>query len=147
MTSRLAKSSLALDRAESSGDDFSSNLDHESTTTSSRPALPELPASWLDRLIVLGTRLPIDEGAEGVLHAVVQTLNDILGADSKVGARVALEDGVRKVVRSEPPMSHDQLNSGRIFPDARHERTVAVPCGGGTFHLASDDTRDRKSVV
>jgi signal transduction histidine kinase len=140
MTSRLAKSSLALDRAESAGEDFSSDLDQESTT-SSRPALPELPASWLDRLIVLGTRLPIDEGVEGVLRAVVQTLHDILAANYKVGARVALDDGVRKVVCSEPPMSHDQLNSGRIFPDALHERTVGLPCGGASFHLASDDPR------
>jgi signal transduction histidine kinase len=137
MTPQSAASNiLEISRVESSND-FSSNLDPESSTAS-RPTLLELPSSWLDRLIVLGSQLPLDEGAEGVLRAVVQTLAAIQ-PDDKVGARTALEDGIRKVVRSEPPTSHDQLTSGRLFPETLHERTIALPCGGGSLHLAGDD--------
>jgi signal transduction histidine kinase len=139
MTARSAASSTrGLDRSESS-DDFASNLDPESRT-SSRAALVDLPSPWLDRLILLGTQLPLDDGAEGVLRAVVQALTD-LQSDQKVGARVALEGGVRTVLRSEPPVSHDQLSSGRLFPDALYERTVMLPCGGGSLHVASDDSQ------
>jgi signal transduction histidine kinase len=137
MTSRsAARSTLELDLSDSS-DDFSSTLDPESNTAS-RATVPDLPSSWLDRLLVLGTQLPIDHGAEGVLRAIVQALTDIQ-PHHKVGARVALDGGMRKVTRSEPPPSHDQLTSGRMFPEALHERTVVLPCGGGSLHFASDD--------
>jgi signal transduction histidine kinase len=137
MKSRSAASHTLERSRPASSDDFSGNLDPEATT-SSRPALLDLPSSWLDRLIVLGTQLPLDDGAEGVLRAVVQSLTD-LQSDHKVGARIALEGGARTVVRSEPPVSHDQLSSGRLFPEALHERMVVLPCGGGSLHFASDD--------
>ncbi len=137
MTSRSAARSTLEIELPSSSDDFSSSLDAE-PDTSSRPALLDVPSPWLDRLITLGTQLPVDEGAEGVLRAVVHALSD-LQTDHKVGARVAFDDGVRKVMRSDPPMSQDQLTSGRIFPESLHERQVVLPCGGGSLHLASND--------
>jgi hypothetical protein len=47
-------------------------------TETNRSTLLELPSSWLDRLIVLSTKIPIHEGREAAMRAVVETLAVIL---------------------------------------------------------------------
>lgn len=136
---------LGIGRVEN---DLSLSPEPESSTASRSPVL-ELPSFWLDRLIILGTQLPLDEGTDGVLRAVVQALAAIQ-PDHKVGARAILQDGVRQVVHSEPPTSNEQLNSGRLFPEALYERTVILPCGGGSLHIAGADpelSNDRAPAV
>jgi signal transduction histidine kinase len=103
-----------------------------------RSTLVELPASWLERLIVLGSKMPVDDGAEGALRAVVQAIAAIL-PDHYVGARVAADGGVRRYVYSEPPRSSDQPRTERLFPEALHEKVVAVGSGSGWLHLAGED--------
>src|SRR5580704_3789635 len=74
--------------------------DHTSVTETNRPTLLDLPASWLDQLIVLGTKIPVDQGAEAALRTVVQTLAGIFPSYS-IGARMPSDDGARSVY-SEP---------------------------------------------
>jgi signal transduction histidine kinase len=110
--------------------------DEMSVTETTRSTMIDLPASWLDRLVLLGPRIPIDQGAEGALRAVVQTLAAIL-PDYSVGARTPSEVGARSVL-SEPPTSQEQMRGERLFPEAVHEHTVLLP-SGGSLHLAGDD--------
>jgi two-component system NtrC family sensor kinase len=105
-------------------------------TETNRSTLLELPSSWLDRLLMLSAKMPISEGREGALRVVVQAIAAIL-PDYSVGARMAPEDGGRRVY-SEPPKSHEQTRSERLFPEAAHERAIALPTGAGWLHLASD---------
>jgi two-component system, NtrC family, sensor kinase len=103
-----------------------------------RSTLLELPSSWLDRLILLSAKIPVDEGAEGALRAVVRAVAAILPEHS-VGARLAAEGGARPVVYSEPPTSHEQPRTERLFPEALHERVIGLPTGGAWLHLAGSD--------
>jgi two-component system NtrC family sensor kinase len=57
------------------------------------------------------------------------------------------EDGGRRVY-SEPPKSHEQARGDRLFPEAAHERAIALPppygsspahANAGWIHLGSDD--------
>jgi two-component system, NtrC family, sensor kinase len=120
------------------------DLGTPTVTATNRSTLLELPASWLDQLIVLVTKLPVREGREATIRAVVQTVASLL-PEYSVGARMA-EDGGRRVY-SEPPKSHEQPRGDRLFPAAAHERAIAVPpdgglpagAGAGWLHLASDD--------
>jgi two-component system NtrC family sensor kinase len=117
-------------------------------TETNRSTLLELPSSWLDRLLILSAKMPIEEGREATLRFVVQALAALL-PDYSVGARMAAEDGGRRVY-SEPPKSHEQTRTERLFPEAAHERAIALPPVGtsregarsseaGWIHLASDD--------
>jgi two-component system, NtrC family, sensor kinase len=118
-------------------------------TETNRSTLLELPSSWLDWLIVLSTKIPIHEGREASMRAVVETLASIL-PEYSVGARMTAEDGGRRVY-SEPPRSHEQTRGDRLFPEAAHERAIALPLphagrGGaqalasaGWIHIGSDD--------
>jgi two-component system NtrC family sensor kinase len=106
-------------------------------TETNRSTLLDLPSTWLDRLIVLSTKIPVDQGAEGALRAVVHAVASIL-PDYSVGARLPSTDGARTVY-SEPPTSHEQIRGGRLFPNAGHERAFSLPTGGGSLHLACDD--------
>jgi two-component system NtrC family sensor kinase len=108
-------------------------------TETNRSTLLELPASWLDRLIVLSSKIPTHQGAEEALRAVVHTIAAIL-PNYSVGARIALEDGARNVY-SEPPTSQEQTRGGRLFPDAAHERASLLSSGSGSLHLAGNDAQ------
>jgi two-component system, NtrC family, sensor kinase len=103
-----------------------------------RATLIELPASWLERLLVLASKMPVDEGVEGALRAVVHAVSAIL-PDYLIGARVASPDGARRYVYSEPPKSNEQPRTERLFPDAPHERVVVVSSGSAWLHLAGND--------
>jgi two-component system, NtrC family, sensor kinase len=113
-------------------------LGSEVMEASPRTTIIELPASWLERLIVLGSKMPADDGAEGALRAVVHAVAAIL-PDYYVGARVATMDGGRRYLYSEPPKSNEQPRSDRLFPEAAHERIAVVASGGGWLHLAGND--------
>jgi two-component system, NtrC family, sensor kinase len=112
------------------------NPGEAAVTETHRSTLLDLPASWLDRLIVLGTKIPADQGAEGALRAIVQALAALL-PDYSVGARIPSAEGAQDVF-SEPPTSHEQRRSERLFPEALHERAFLLPSGGGSLHLAGD---------
>src|SRR5580658_9290058 len=109
-------------------------------TETNRSTLLELPSAWLDRLIVLSATMPVNEGREAAMRFVVQAVAAIL-PDYSVGARMAPEDGGRRVY-SEPPKSHEQTRSERLFPEAQHERAIALPTGAGWLHVASDGALD-----
>jgi two-component system, NtrC family, sensor kinase len=108
-------------------------------TETNRSTFLELPAAWLDRLIVLGSKIPVHQGAEGALRAVVHAIAAIL-PDYSVGARLASEEGTQNVY-GEPPTSQEQTRGERLFPDAVHERIFLLPLGGGWLHLACDDAQ------
>jgi two-component system NtrC family sensor kinase len=112
-----------------------------------RTTLIELPASWLERLLVLGSKMPVDEGVEGALRAIVHAVSAIL-PDYLIGARLASPDGGRRYVYSEPPKSNEQPRTERLFPEAPRERVVAVGQGSAWLHLAGDDPQlaDERSL-
>jgi|HubBroStandDraft_2_1064218.scaffolds.fasta_scaffold40049_2 two-component system NtrC family sensor kinase len=106
-------------------------------TETHRSTLLDLPSSWLDRLIILSAKIPVDQGAEGALRAVVHAVAAIL-PDYNVGARLPSTEGARSVY-SEPPTSQEQTRGERLFPSTGHERAFLLPSGGGSLHLACED--------
>ncbi len=115
---------------------------------SSAPPVSHLPSAWLDRLLLLDTSLPLDDGAEATLRAVVQTLAVLL-PECRVAARLGAGETSRAVyteapagaVASVPPVSNEQLRSDRLFPGAAHERIVPLASEPGWLHLAGERAR------
>lgn len=114
---------------------------------STAPDVPDLPAPWLDGLLTLGHELPFGQGPGPVTAALVAGLERIVPA-----LRVAIRQdpggvprdrgsGHGHVLWTEPPKSDERVRSSRVFPDAAHERSVALPgpLVGGVLHFAADD--------
>jgi two-component system, NtrC family, sensor kinase len=103
---------------------------------------PNVPASWLDRLLEVMTQLPIELGVEGALGAVLDVINDLF-PDHAVGARVMDGPGRPLVVtraprESSPPSGPS--DAARLFPLHRFERVIPIDDHGvSTLHVAHDD--------
>ena len=103
-----------------------------------------LPSAWLDGLLTMGQDLPFEQGEEGVVRALVAALERLV-PEVQVGIRLpspgsstvaALKQP--HVLWTEPPVSDERARSVRVFPEAAHERSVALPRAGGVLHFASD---------
>ncbi len=124
--------------------DVDSHLEsHDPTASlgvgSSAPA--EVPASWLDRLLTLTWELPVHEGEEAVVRAVVDAVSELLPTCG-VGASFVGPGNRQQVIRKHPV---DGVRAGvdptRLFPGYEHEMILEVPgdTGGSTLHAACDD--------
>ena len=106
----------------------------EAVSSSRSIVLPDLPARWLDRLLVAACELPVALGEDAVIRAVLEAIAGTLPALSFA----AVLDGGRRVVRL--PNDAEALDPlGRAFPGLTHERVVRVPDHDATLHVASDD--------
>jgi two-component system NtrC family sensor kinase len=105
-------------------------------------ALSEVPAAWIDRLLVVLGELPVASGEEAVVRALVDSVGLILpshaigvcyvaGAEQRVFACVPIVETTR--ARGADPT--------RVFPGFSHERVfeVAGLTSGTTLHIACDD--------
>ena len=133
--------------------------------TTARATITEAPSSWLDRLVVLSTQLPLSEGPDRTMRVLVESLSAIV-PDCLVGVLLPGDPGdlgaVRKMLRSEPPSGEQPMlaaraDASRLFPECAYERSV--PFGethlrdgraGASMHFASRDPSledDRSPVV
>jgi two-component system, NtrC family, sensor kinase len=106
----------------------------------------EVPAAWLDQLLVAVLALPLDEGQRAVVTSLVDALAAIL-PDHAVGACFAPEPGTAphgQVVVTRLPVgalaSSPGIDPTRVFPAFAHEYVVAVrgSTTGSTLHVASN---------
>ena len=105
--------------------------------------VPEVPAAWLERLLTLTGELPVAEGEEAVVRALVDALAGILPL-AGIGICFVRSPGARQLLIRRHPLSGDANLSStpdRLFPGFAHERTVAIAgdSSGSTLHVASDD--------
>lgn len=105
--------------------------------------VPELPAAWLERLLTLTCELPVAEGEDSVVRAVVDALAGILPL-AGIGVCFVRAPGARQqLIRRHPLLGNPNISStpDRLFPGFAHERTVAIAgdSSGSTLHVASDD--------
>lgn len=112
----------------------------EAEAASSRSVvLPDLPARWLDRLLVATCELPTALGEEAVVRAVLEAVAGTLPAFS-FGAAIASPAGLQVVRLSACASGEVRDPLGRLFPALAHERVVRIPDeGDSTLHVASDD--------
>jgi two-component system NtrC family sensor kinase len=106
-----------------------------------RATITELPSPWLDQMFLLSLELPIRDGAEAVVRAVLALLASI-APSHRAGVRMPLVFGpAHRVVFADPPASREHSRRDRLFPDSAFERQVALPAplGTGSLHVASDD--------
>ncbi len=114
--------------------------------TGNRAVQLEVPAWWLDRLLVLACELPFDDGEEAVVRSVVDTLAGLL-PEWGVGACLvpAATAGGRaheQLVIKVSPIGEEHragVDPTRLFPGYRNEHVFEVDAMGTTLHLASDD--------
>jgi two-component system, NtrC family, sensor kinase len=103
-----------------------------------------IPAVWLDRLLMLSQDLPYDQGDAAVVRALVAEVQILVPA-IHVGVRPPSVDlsqpSERHVLWTEPPKSDEQARSSRLFPNVAYERSVSFPGGpaAGAIHFASSD--------
>ncbi len=107
-----------------------------------------VPAAWLDQLFAAVLALPLDEGPQAVVTALVDALAAILPAHA-VGACYVPEPGAssqsqNQLVVTRLPAgavaSPPGIDPTRVFPGLKHEIVVAVRGSktGSTLHLGSD---------
>lgn len=133
-----------------------SRSSHASTTHGA--GLAAVPGTWLDRLLVATIELPVSEGEEAVVLAMLKALSDILPACG-VGAclvpapSAAGPNGERKssrdlgaieqkVYKVTPPGEDHRavgMDPTRLFPGYAFEFSLGAEPNGTTLHLAGDD--------
>ena len=120
------------------------HLSEEAASASRSVQLGEVPARWLDRLLVASSDLPTEGGEEAVTLALLEVLLATLPGHG-FGARISV-DGQSRELRvasggeDRPTPLAGTLGDGRLFPGYLHERTFRVPdAGDDALHIASDD--------
>jgi signal transduction histidine kinase len=99
----------------------------------------ELPAPWLERLLLLWSELPVNAGDHAVTQAVVDAVAAML-RDHAVGACIVPSGGgVQEVIRAQGLAVDDLRTPTRLFTALAYERVVEIEPGGSTLHVASDD--------
>ena len=113
------------------------------------PEMIELPAAWLERLVILWSELPVNSGDNAVTKAVVDALATMLG-DHAVGACIVpVGGGVQDVIRAVGLTEEERIDPTRLFTALLYERVIEIEPGGSTLHVASDDpaVEDERSKV
>ena len=116
--------------------------------TGNRPVQLDVPAKWLDRLVVLACELPIAESEEAVARSVVAVVAELL-PEWGVGACLVptAESEARQLVIKVCPVGQEYragVDPTRLFPGFLNERVFDVEgnvpnASGTTLHLACDD--------
>jgi signal transduction histidine kinase len=110
----------------------------EALSSSRSVVLPDVPARWLDRLLLAAGELPVRQGEEAVLRAVL----DAVAASAPgylLGARMR-RDGANVEVRVGLAAGTNSGDEERVFPSAAHEHVLVVPdAPDTTLHVAGDE--------
>lgn len=120
------------------------HLSEEAVSASRSVPLAEVPARWLDRLLVATADLPVEAGEEAVTLALLEALLGTLPGNG-FGARITIEGQPCELrvlgTSGEPERPVVGSNaSGRLFPGFLYERTFPIPdAGDDALHIASDD--------
>jgi two-component system, NtrC family, sensor kinase len=101
-----------------------------------------LPEPWLDELLALAERLPIDRGVQRVVSECLEHAARLL-PDCAIGA-CAADIGGEPIIEftlpsgTSPNKSHDPT---RLFPDFAYERVfeLGADLGGATLHIGSQN--------
>ena len=100
--------------------------------------VPDLPSSWLDRLLQLSTTLPVREGEVEVVGVVLDVTAELLDG-AAIGVCFVDADRQQQIVRRADRGSHS-VDPTRLFPGYSHEVVLELPeLAGSTLHAASDD--------
>jgi two-component system NtrC family sensor kinase len=107
------------------------------------PAPGELPGRVSERLLALWAELPLADGDNAVICAVVEAIAALL-PEWHVGAcLVPAAGGSQSNVFAERSALQGAAGAGvdptRLFPFASHEHVVSIEPGGSTLHVAGDD--------
>jgi hypothetical protein len=121
-------------------------ISHEAKTQR-RTILLDVPAAWLDTLLITANTLPYDKGEAGVVDAIVDTLAALLPEWGVGACLVSTDVGAdepQKVTKVVPPGEEHRgvgVDPARLFPGYAHERVYDVEGNGigTTLHIASDD--------
>jgi signal transduction histidine kinase len=117
-----------------------------------KPAVRELPAAWLSRLLTLSCELPIEDGPEAVTTAIIDAVASML-PEHAFG--VSLDEAVdpnkpgsARILRSSPQGPRISISPPpeRIFTEYARERVIAIDAErqGIRLHIASDDASTLK---
>jgi len=109
----------------------------------------ELPAPWLERLLLLWSELPVNAGDHAVTRAVVDALAAML-EDHAIGACIVpAGGGVQVVIRAVGLAEEERSDPTRLFAALMYERVVEIEPGGSTLHVASDNPscEDERSKI
>ncbi|MCL2778497.1 MAG: ATP-binding protein [Polyangiaceae bacterium] len=126
-------------------------------TTIVSASATQLEAVWLDRLIEIVCKIPVEAGECAVVANVVRVVGEIF-PDFGVGVclvsialrsslspeRAVQTRGERRIFKYVPEGEEHKGTGGdskRLFPGFAFERVIAVDAQGSTFHFASDDVR------
>jgi signal transduction histidine kinase len=106
--------------------------------------LSEVPAAWIDRLLVVLGELPVAAGEEAVARALVDEVGVILPAHAVGVCYVAGPGGDQRVFACVPVVGNLRARGAdptRVFPGFSHERVFDVVgvTSGTTLHIAGDD--------
>ncbi len=133
-------------------------VSREVRISSGRLGLASVPGTWLDRLLVATIDLPVSEGEEAVVLAMLRALSDILPACG-VGACLVyappanglnaerkstrdLSGAEQKVYKVTPPGEDHRavgMDPTRLFPGYAFEFSLGAEPNGTTLHVAGDD--------
>ncbi len=120
-------------------------ISHEAKTLR-RTVVLDVPAAWLDTLLITSNTLPIENGEGGVVDAILETLAALLPEWGVGACHVDPADhgGCQKVSKVVPPGEEHRsvgVDPARLFPGYVHERVYDVEGNGAgtTLHIASDD--------
>jgi C4-dicarboxylate-specific signal transduction histidine kinase len=101
----------------------------------------DLPAEWLDGLLVASCEIQPDSTIAQAAGILVGAASELL-PDAAIGLRVLAGSTSEVVVRRSPRSEElsEASDPTRLFPELMHERVVPIPGDdGSTLHLASDD--------
>jgi signal transduction histidine kinase len=106
--------------------------------------LADVPAAWIDRLLVALGELPVSSGEAAVASALVDAVGAILPAHAIGVCHVAGSGAEQQVFTRVPPAEAARARGAdptRVFPGFSHERVfdVAGVASGSTLHIAGDD--------
>ncbi len=119
-------------------------ISHEAKTLR-RSVQLDIPAAWLDTLLITSNTLPVEEGESSVADAVIDTLAALLPEWGVGACHVVPEQGNgQRVVKALPPGEEHRsvgVDPARLFPGYAFERVYDVEGDGvgTTLHIASDD--------
>jgi signal transduction histidine kinase len=122
--------------------------------------LAQTPGTWLDRLLVATIELPVSDGEEAVVLAMLRALSDIMPACGIGACLVSAPPGAgingerrstrdlasvgaeQKVYKVTPPGEDHRavgMDPTRLFPGYAFEFSLGAEPNGSTLHIAGDD--------
>ena len=135
-------------------------VSREVRISSGRLGLANVPGTWLDRLLVATIDLPVSDGEEAVVLAMLRALAEILPACGVGACLVSAAPGTGTGLTGERKSSRDLgvseqkvykvtptgedhravgMDPTRLFPGYAFEFSLGAEPNGSTLHVAGDD--------